>query len=393
MCGEVPAAVREAAICGAPTPAPEAAGAAGVPTPASASVKPRDPTFDVIRIVAILLVIANHVGDQLLAQTEQLDAGTPALVCYALGRLGVPLFLMLTGILNIRKQYPQTADVLHFWRDKTLRLYLQTLAWILVMYIVDTFIFGYEIPPLTLVNELFFLHGVPNNNQMWYMPFIIGYFLAIPFVSRLLHAYDLRIFLLPAALVFFGASLLPTINVFIVNLNPEVIPSSFGLNMGFFGSYFALYLLIGYGILERCWLRRIPALALLVLVVAALVGAIAFMRWSAQMDDPRGLWYDSPFMLLGGISLFLLLLKLCQGRHLPPLTSRLLQRLSQATLTVFFVHYMVLHLIELWLPITPYDYPAALLLLLGTAVLSFAIAIIISLIARKTRSMLPNHGQ
>jgi peptidoglycan/LPS O-acetylase OafA/YrhL len=328
--------------------------------------------FDIIRITAILLVILNHAYNYLLMG----DGGaTYHLLLQYLGRLGVPMFLMITGIFQLRKGFDKDDEVISFWRSRALKLYLQTVAWIIVMFVVDGFLLHItnRTAPTDLAKEMLFLAPIPSEPQMWYMPVIIGVYIALPFVAKLLHTYSLRVFLVPVGLLLAGSILIPFVNDAMLTLAwiTETERLNWLTDTSFFGGYFAIYLLAGYAIVWKKWLAKInPAILILILTAAACAG-VSYQTWLGADD----VWYNSVFVLIGGVTLFALLYRLLSNFRPTKTIRSVIQKLSSASFTVYFIHYMIIHTTMLIAPLTRGSFKNAVILFLTTSVISFAMAL------------------
>ena len=102
----------------------------------------RNYTLDVIRTISILFVVANHAieflfpfynktnGVELFCEMT-LTNQVFQFVVFTMGRLGVPLFFMLTGYLLVTRDYNTKDKILKFYKKNFLGLVLVWYIWIL----------------------------------------------------------------------------------------------------------------------------------------------------------------------------------------------------------------------------------------------------------------------
>lgn len=172
----------------------------------------RDIRLDVIRSVAILLVILIHAFEMCYGSVPWQEGGTGSLsfsLAFCLGRLGVPMFFMLTGYLVLSKDYSDAEAVRNFYRRSWSPLLITILLWATVYCVV--YVLGGRSSPLDAVKYILLLENVPAG-LWWFVPAIVSLYVAVPFVSRALDGLQARTLLIPAAFVLAYAFLVPTYN-------------------------------------------------------------------------------------------------------------------------------------------------------------------------------------
>ncbi|MBO4362108.1 MAG: acyltransferase [Paludibacteraceae bacterium] len=98
----------------------------------------RNLQYDVMRVVAIFLVVLQHTWS-----IPHLDTPEHGLLCYMYGALvscGVPLFIMVSGALNLR---PSVTDAGTFLRKRLVRVFVPFLIWATIIYVLTFFTGGY----------------------------------------------------------------------------------------------------------------------------------------------------------------------------------------------------------------------------------------------------------
>jgi surface polysaccharide O-acyltransferase-like enzyme len=330
--------------------------------------------YDIIRILAIVLVVLCHSTELVFVIGHDGNYADASFIPHALGRLGVPLFLMLTAALQMGKDFDTTPEVTGFWKSKVLPLYLKTAGWIIVFFVVDHLYFGDGDSLIYLIKELLFLAPVESYSQMWYMPFIIGIFFALPFIVKLLKTYDIKLLLVPVAIIALGNMVVPYVSIILGFLDPLTGSLFFYLNFADLGGYFIVYLVAGYLIVHRGWLERVHPLVFLPIAALAVLGIAGYEYWSVQKDFLDGVSYGFIFVCVAGVSLFLCIKNACAGLSVPDFPATVLKLLSQATLTVFFIHNLVLRFLWVVFPHSE-ELANSLLLFVLATLISFVLAV------------------
>lgn len=153
-------------------------------------------SLDIIRALAIMLVVANHAIEMTYPFGTDLKAveiynSMPLYnqifqyVIFTLGRLGVPLFFMLTGYLLLTRNFDLNG-IKHFYTHNFLRLLL---VWYLWLVLYNLFLCGVEGAPFSikqLALEILLIKDV-NLMHVWYMREIIIIYAIIPIISIILN--------------------------------------------------------------------------------------------------------------------------------------------------------------------------------------------------------------
>ncbi|MFR3493353.1 MAG: acyltransferase family protein [Blautia sp.] len=149
--------------------------------------KSRKIWLDVVRATAILCVVLCHSVEAFYHPVllGQLQVSFPLWnienLLFTIGRIGVPLFLATTGALMLPRDYPDVSAFIrnHCSHYSLLRKYGFFQLHFCCVIEHQTF----NISRLLL--EMLFLKS-SSLSHMWYMPVILGCYIALPFLSRLL---------------------------------------------------------------------------------------------------------------------------------------------------------------------------------------------------------------
>lgn len=256
---------------------------------------------DVIRCLAILAVVMCHSveGDIYILnvefmQTVGMVSKLFAFIAFALGRIGVPFFLLMSGYLLLDREYDDNA-CRHFWKNKWIGILLAVELWIVVYNAFSYFFYG-EFSIVSLVKELLWLKESPMNH-MWYMPMIVGLYLTLPIAANAIRKLDIKTILVPYIIILICTLVVPTMNVFCWMLDFDMgYPV---ISTGFSGGLYGVYLITGYlikkGILKKvssCWLG---GTGILCFVLAVFQQVASYSQGTAY-----NVYYDNLFIFLCG---------------------------------------------------------------------------------------------
>lgn len=138
-------------------------------------------SLDLIRVIAILLVIMQHSWSGLLLDEPDMGIGS---YCYqAIVVIGVPLFFMLSGALLLGAEPLPIGRFLH---RRFRRLLLPYLLWATIIYIISAMMHKYS-DVVTISDAVrryipYLLSGEINVSY-WYVFAIIGLYLLTPFLQ------------------------------------------------------------------------------------------------------------------------------------------------------------------------------------------------------------------
>ena len=293
-----------------------------------------------------------------------------ALTGFSIGRLGVPIFLFMTGYLLLDRQYDSQKCVA-FWRQKWLPLLVCSEAWILI-YNVFLASRGSIIKPLDVIKQMLFLENV-EMGHFWYIPMIIGIYLFIPIIAMGLQKLNWKTVAIPTAIFFGFAFIVPVVNVCFSGLNIE--PLRVQIDFGYSGAVYGIYVLAGWmvkkGALQhaRCSILAICGLAFM----ACLIG---LQIWTHVTGKGYTAWYNNALLFCSGFALFGLM---SHAQTVPFYT--VFRSVARYSFPIFLIHLMVI--VPLNAQIAPLHIPhiikASILFFAGFG-LSYVIARAIELI-------------
>lgn len=337
----------------------------GAPTRPSSQRK-RVLLYDILRVFAILCVVLCHCAE--LAYTSR-NSWSYSLLHFV-GRLGVPVFLFLTGALVMSKEFDSSEMVGRFYRHNLLGLLMTIEIWVVLYCLWMSWYGGAEISVGLYLKYALFFEAVPFAHW-WYIPTIMSIYVVVPLVASGIAALsgdDDKVHL--AIKLVLGFSLfvnfvIPSYNRFtflggLPSVGTQLVGSVFGP--------YITYIVTGLLILRREVLQGVPTKMLAALFI--LTSTCAAIEGHLTGD----LWYDSIFLLSAAAALVELSRRLiaAPSTHL----SALMGLLSKCSFGVFLVHMPVRDSVSRLFTVSP-GFGNTVLLYLATAVLSFAIVMLV----------------
>lgn len=327
--------------------------------------------IDYTRVIAALCVILCHCTESIYNMNIEILMGYSTLsrlfclFSFTIGRLGVPLFLMISGYLLLDREY-SAEKTKQFYRRNLLKLLCITELWILISYLVWCVRNNIPMKILDLVKQLLFFDSF-KMNHLWYMPMILECYMLIPFISNALAKTSDSVLLVVVTLSSFILFGVPTF-VSITNVVNISVHSQY--NQGLFSIYW-LYLVLGYVVKKKELVlsRRFA----FVLAVLSLLIIVFIQMWAYNKEIKFSLWYNNFFLLLSSFFLFLSFSK----NNIPE--NNVIVRLSNTSFGVYLIHNYVLNIFRPYIIRMNIMLPAKTsLLCLLVIITSYIIAIFLS---------------
>lgn len=293
--------------------------------------------LDLIRTIAIICVVLCHSTEStiLYSRSSFLD-GIIAFGLLVLGRLGVPLFLLITGYLCLSKEFKDEKDVFKFYKHNLIPLLLKCILWTCVYHLILTHYFDIEIDTRTFIKNILFIDKQIHMNHMWYMPVIIGIYLFLPFIAHIVKNFNLKTLIIPIIVIVFVYSVVP-----MLNRHFDMIVD-FMFELRFTAGIYGIYVIFGYFIKKGNFFKKVPKYLILLFFFVFYVLVIFEQVYCEKKELNYFLWYDNFFLLFAGLTLFVLMgrLKFKKSKF-----TQFLQFTSKNSLSVFFIHIIVLNIV------------------------------------------------
>ena len=316
--------------------------------------KQRNFAMDLLRVAACFLVIHQHCAEQFYAATGNIEVGDDTFfvgINSSLGRISVPLFVMVSGYFLL----PVKMGLREFLKRRMSRILIPFVVWYLVYCIF--FIFYSGDTPLDATANFFGMLITFNSRwggHLWYIYMLVGLYLLAPIISPWIERASkrqLQFYLL----IWLLTTLLPYLNYFV---NPEIWGACFW-NVSptfYYFTGFAGYFLLGY------YVRRFGAIgwgrSLLLIAVGYTATAYFFIRGMYHCTKFADMEMSFNFCSLNVVmmtyAVFCLFTKIrWQGsldrKGLVGSVGRLISDFAQRSYGIYLFHIMVLLLLHDWL--------------------------------------------
>jgi len=305
--------------------------------------------LDIARVLAIFLVCLNHAvnrsysnyhGQMAEYLTIPFASTVFKAVCTVASRLGVPLFLMISGVLLLNKTMNSADDIKRFYKHNLLSIFITAEIWYVLMYWFITLGNASSLNVgkslLGMVKTMLFVDQV-TMDCMWYMPMILCLYTTIPFLiivkDRLSGERLGPIWLLPFVAPYLVTMVLPALNAWL-SMNGEPKLEYVVLKDANCISMYYLYLIGGFWIGKgglskwRTWL-----VGLIAIVAFGLCCGMQMYGYSQPAEYLVD--YSFPLLPICGAFLFELLRR---GAHYFRKIQPAISYIARISFGIYFVH-------------------------------------------------------
>lgn len=336
--------------------------------------------FDILRSLAILFVILCHCVENAYPNLSNLSNQSQLfrIIMFTIGRLGVPIFFFLTGALILKKNFNNDDDVRRFYKHNLLSLLITVEIWI-ILYNIFNFVMYKEFSLKNLIFNMLLFSQCNNMVHMWYMPVILGIYLALPFISKILKIFSKKLLLSILFISIFINFIIPTINV-CTRLMYNFSSISSNLDCAFFGSTYGCYIIVGY-FLDNGLLNKVKNYQLLILLFVSFSLTVWLQYYSISTSFTYMVWYNFLTLLICGMCIYEFIKRLFNSEKVEKIsnmTKNTFHELSKISLAIYFLHMPFILLYKKYISI---DLSKPMLV-----VTSFLFTLILSIITTKLLS-------
>ena len=293
--------------------------------------------LDIARALAVIFVVFTHAHEQAGVQSLLLKS-----IYYSVDRIGVPIFLMISGGLILPK-LQRDGDLLSFYKKRIPQFIAVIIVYSLLTSIPRLYSFG------ALDSKSWVTIFIENNGiypfksaipHLWYMYFIIALYLISPFLSKMLSlCTDKQVYLFIIICV-------------LLNQFPATM-AAFGYKIEFlqamgnnFTGSFLVYYLLGYMIIHKG-----GTVSLSITSVVGYTGVtiipIGLLAWYEVLNNKfvgTMHWYGGSLSILISSVGLLMLIKVLFSRT--ESSSWIVNRLSLYSFGIYLSHYAFIYLIK-----------------------------------------------
>lgn len=300
---------------------------------------------DLIRVVAIYLVVMIHVSGQLTNVWGQIPntQWIVADVYGGLARISVPLFFMISGYLLL----PRSESLRSFYTKRMTKILIPFIVWSFIY--LGWFCGGH---PNTctpnLVQELLFVQG--TYYHLWFLYVLISIYLILPVLRLLIRPdTDKKILWYLIGLWLIFQPMLTIANKlwnFQINISAPLATG------------FVCYFVLGYllGEMDLSHSKIILSAAIWTLgALATVVGAYLMTQSSGKYD---GFFYDfvSLNVILASGAAFILLRRISEAKiFISPKIHSITRSLATATFGIYLIHIIVIEILRYGIPFLHVD--------------------------------------
>ena len=284
-------------------------------------MKEREYSFDVLRVIAMIMVIIIHVSNVYTRSFNFIDSSNylVALIFNTVSRVSVPIFFMISGALLLDRRFDFKK-----YKDRILKIIILIVVWDILYLIWEYLFLG------VTYDKLWHLFIEPYRAHLWFLYTIVILYVIQPVLKLILDKCNKPVKLLLFIIWFvFGT----------ISMYNNAISNIFTIfsNVGFFviGKYMYDYLLKDNGKSKKyTWI-------MILLLVLCYVESV-YLNYNASMKFNMfyNLFfaYRTPFIILATFIIFKLVFLYCHGKE----PNKLIILGSDLSLGVYLIHGMFL---------------------------------------------------
>ena len=330
--------------------------------------------FDYLRLLATFSVILIHVTGPYWSDFHVAAHKWQALNLYMGGnRWAVPIFMMISGVLFLGSTRPITEII----KRNILRIVTAFVFWSAIYTGIC-----YAKGQLTVPEAVFaFAEGYYH---MWYLPIIVGLYLAVPILRKIAESETVTRYFLLAA--FFVSSLFPAMASFLNWWSPNAgaLINKIVNQIGFSSvAGYSIYFLLGYYLhnkqMDKKQEKTIYAVGILSFLVTVLGGSVM----SVWQQTPVHMFYDylQPNVVCCGAALFVFAKYHFRYGACPAAGIRVIQTVCKHSFGAYLIHPLLLDVLRYNLGLNVMAFHPIIsvpLVALGLLMLSLALSAVLS---------------
>lgn len=303
----------------------------------------RELYYDIIRIVACLLVILNHtigVFDKfnVIALSKWVVADLLFFIC----KTAVPLFLMLSGALLLGKEESYKKFIIH----KVIKTIFILITWSIIYKFTYALILDHRIISITesMISIKEFITE-PVSVHFWYLYMLIGIYLMTPFIRKMIHNFSQKDYIVFLSLWIIFACLIPFINI----IHPLNYSGYFQVPI--FTGYIGYY--IGGYFLDNIKLNKSTLISSIFTFTLGLLISTTFTYKLSLIDNKTSRALDAAILFpiaISSFALFILIKQLViiikEKLSIKPQIINTITNISSKTFGIYLIHMIVISIFK-----------------------------------------------
>lgn len=218
--------------------------------------------------------------------------------------LGVPIFLMITGVLILNKRFETKEDIKYFYKHNWASLIIATEIWSFLGYMYITLIYNGQVINIDWFFNLFKTMLFINKTEfgcMWYMDMIICLYTLLPIFAVFIKKYSLNELRVPIILLFVIGFVLPSLYKYFILFFRDYV--NLNLNSDYFITRYLLYVVAGYAINNNI-LKKIKT-SKIILTFCLVLSITIIMQYIGYASEYNfNIYYDSVGIFISSVCLF-----------------------------------------------------------------------------------------
>jgi surface polysaccharide O-acyltransferase-like enzyme len=294
---------------------------------------------DILRILAIYLVVVLHSSLLPFNTSSDLTIAWPFIVSYAFAETCVPIFVMLSGALLLGKT--ETYQI--FFKKRVNKVLIPWVIWTLI-YMLWNYNFHHQVA--STVSEWKYFFEVTFLSQLWFLPLIFSLYLITPFlrfVASKLKVVD-KVYLI--VIWFIWVSILPALH------SSPAFPGQLTLGLLPLAIYYSGYFFTGYILSKLKFSKKMILFSLGMVIVGILFSFVEiFSAKNRALDLIYIITYFSPGTVIATIGVFSFINNLFRNSFTVKNAGlrSLIISLSRASLGIYIVHELLKEIFDIYL--------------------------------------------
>lgn len=353
--------------------------------------------LDVIRTIAIISIVLDHaalIGYRLFYDSYYLHfeestnlSKVIQIAIWEFSRWGVPLFLLLTGYLILNKEFENEDKVKRFYKNNLFPLFVINEIWVILHWIIAFVLEKGNIPFVytqsmneinidieQIVYSLLMIRRSCYPN-MWYLPMIIGMYIFLPYITRIVKDYweiVFKVLLFSICVLFITSDIAYILKLMDLNYTTKPI-----ISLSFGGGIYGIYIIVGYYLSKKdTFLKTINTKVLFMMFMG--IEFVDIVLTLINFNSGRIVSFfeynDSFFQLMIVVVLFELISRI---RFKDNIISKLFVKISKLSFPVYLIHYPVMLIVDNYMKNLEYSSIRVLLDLVITMIICLLLGLII----------------
>lgn len=176
---------------------------------------------------------------------------------------------------------------------------------------------------------------------MWYMPMILGMYIALPFLAKIVKIFTLKSIFIPLIINFLITMALPSINIILNILSLKQY--SMILDISFLGGCYGVYILLGYYIANKNILKKISVVWIVCVMLVSFALTCVTQYISYKNKIPYDVWYNAITLFICSMCIFEMFTRV-KYKQKSNCFINVSKYISQISLAIFFMHELFLKL-------------------------------------------------